>query len=376
MPDPQTMTIFSEKILCQSVADLDLSRRSLNSLLSRQIICIGQLVHMTHTDLLCIPSFGQVSLREVIAALARNGLSLGMSTEDEHLDEEQTTPDSRSPEVKILHYLRGLTVRDRQTLRKRVLKGGSTLEELGQTFNVTREAVRQIEKKLKTRIRNYLGRPDCKDIRSYLATVREDLGSTIPIGSIHEYWRTRSSNTDASDEDQEFILEFVLWTAGPYTELSGWLVRSGDLVTSTVSALHGRLDMRGWLSSAAAKDELNKANISEKYHALWMADQETFWAIDGGWLPLRRTIPDRAEQLIRYAGVPMLAETLCGSVGCESERSLRQRLLEDSRFKRISRQGHFALREWPQYDEYTGIADEIAEEIERQGGGCKASATN
>jgi hypothetical protein len=212
---------------------------------------------------------------------------------------------------------------------------------------------------------------DREDIRSLLEAVRADCGSAIPIGSVHEYWRVRNSNADISEDDQEFTLEFVLWAAGPYTELSGWLVRHGDLVSSTASALHRRLDARGWLSSEVVKEELNRAGISEKYHVAWMAEHGAFLPIDGGWLPLVRTIPDRAEQLLRYGGVPMLAETLYGLVGCESERSLRQRLLDDGRFKRISRQGHFALREWAQYDEYTGIAAEIVEEIERQGGSAR-----
>ena len=68
-------------------------------------------------------------------------------------------------------------------------------------------------------------------------------------------------------------------------------------------------------------------------------------------------------------GLRPISRTLIKACGL---RSFRQRLLEDGRLKKISKEGHFALRSWSQYDEYTGIAEEIAEEIERQGGAAKA----
>ena len=100
----------------------------------------------------------------------------------------------------------------------------------------------------------------------------------------------------------------------------------------------------------------------------WILSLDAFKKKDGGWLPILKTIPDRAEQMLRYGGAPMTAAELTELSGCDSERSLRQRLISDGRFKKISRQAHFVLREWPGYVEYSGIAEEIAEEIERQGG--------
>ena len=71
--------------------------------------------------------------------------------------------------------------------------------------------------------------------------------------------------------------------------------------------------------------------------------------------------------VLSLAQRPMSGEEIARAVGGElSLRSLRQRLMDDPRVQRVGK-NHFGLPEWG-YDEYTTVSDEIAEEIERQGG--------
>jgi len=58
------------------IEDLDLSERPRNCLKRAQINTIGELVRLTHEDLLAITNFGQKSLDEVIERLDERGLSL------------------------------------------------------------------------------------------------------------------------------------------------------------------------------------------------------------------------------------------------------------------------------------------------------------
>ena len=189
----------------------------------------------------------------------------------------------------------------------------------------------------------------------------------MPRGRLREDFRSRLSDKLPSANDRAIVAAFFLWIAGPYVRKSGWVVLTSYSSAETAAALRGSIDERGWVAPDLVREILGKVGIRAAYQSRWMFDHG-FAAADDGWLPKLRSIPDRVEQILRYRRVPMTPEELVGLVKCNSDRSLRNRLHDDVRFKKISRQGHFALREWSEYDEYTGIADEIAEEIERQGG--------
>lgn len=64
------------------VVNLDLTCRTVNALLSENIITVGQLIQKTDNELLKIPNLGRKSLNEVKECLAANGLQLGMTIKE------------------------------------------------------------------------------------------------------------------------------------------------------------------------------------------------------------------------------------------------------------------------------------------------------
>jgi len=384
----------------ESLDVLDLTRRSSNSLKAKGVKTVAQLVQLTPSDIFAIGNLGKKSLWEISNALSRRGLSLGMTSDDyqatiatssQEVETEMTPPvpvppvnrlftpefvasldsslePNQPPEMRILEYLAKFTPRDHAVLRDRVFARKRTLEDLARQFRLTRERLRQIEAKLLKRLKAFVNSPEGAPIRAFADSLRKDLGFAVPVGSLADYRTSRMSTTGLSVSDWDLIVEFGLWAAGPYTTVAEWMMSPQNLSAKSTTSLNARLDQRGWLSATTAAEVLAEIGIRQEYHERWILSLDAFIKKDAGWLPIVKTIPSRAEQILRYHGAPMTAAELTELTGCDSERSLRQRLISDGRFKRISRQGHFALQEWPGYEEYSGIAEEIVEEIERQGG--------
>ncbi|MDR0361205.1 MAG: tetratricopeptide repeat protein [Planctomycetota bacterium] len=71
-----------EAILRVPVSDFELSVRSRNCLASMNILCLGDLIKRTESEMLAYKNFGETSLREIKEMLAAKGLRLGMMRED------------------------------------------------------------------------------------------------------------------------------------------------------------------------------------------------------------------------------------------------------------------------------------------------------
>jgi DNA-directed RNA polymerase subunit alpha len=70
-----------EKFLERDVQDLNLPRKTYEILKMHNINTVYELVKKTEKDLLALPNLGRRSLKEIMEALARAGLELGMTDE-------------------------------------------------------------------------------------------------------------------------------------------------------------------------------------------------------------------------------------------------------------------------------------------------------
>ena len=93
----------------------------------------------------------------------------------------------------------------------------------------------------------------------------------------------------------------------------------------------------------------------------------------GKWARWPRTLANRTALILEATGTPMTSEDLMPLVGSASQSSLRQYLQLDGRFKRLDKQGRFALRTW-EGEEYTGIVGAIRRRI-REGNGQASRTT-
>ena len=156
-------------ILSYPIENLNLTIRARNCLRAKDICYIGELVQCTEVELLRLPNLGKTSAEDIEDALAVHGLSLGTKLDGwtpsmpGRISEDtlnsylaRLNPDvSQLPLIRHLERtLDELDEVDRIILQGRLGYKGKilTLEEIGEKLDVTRERVRQRQKKYIDRI--------------------------------------------------------------------------------------------------------------------------------------------------------------------------------------------------------------------------------
>ena len=262
--------------------------------------------------------------------------------------------------------------RSREILAKRIFvtEGAVTLEVLGDRFGITRERVRQLEKKAITqldRVRNSEFSPVIRRAQA----VQAKLGVGVPADdeAISEALTWATSDIESgSNVKPSFARALLLWLAGPYKKRDDWLLAERHLKKLSLDAVLDRRDESGMVSISAIGEVLTHFGFHERIHEAWLAVLRNFLPVDGGYIYLKGSIPDKVRALLRYHNSPIAVEEMMELLGSGSIRSVRMRLIEDPGFWRINKQCEFVIAGTPGYDEYTGITDEIVQEIEGCGG--------
>ena len=270
----------------------------------------------------------------------------------------------------VLQWIDGLDDRQAHILEARVLatENPETLEKLGERHGITRERVRQIEQKTTRRLAQFQSAEYSPLIRR-ARNLREKLGIVVPA---NDYSLAEALTWVVADFNSSHLLylaqKLFLWLAGPYKNRSGWLTADSGIVNKSKSTLLRYETDHAAISERDTRLALNEVGIREIHHQAWIDRLTDFKRVDGGLLRLTGNILDKAERLLIYFDRPMTADELVGLTGSSSVRSLRQRLMNDARFWRINKQNQFVIAGTEGYDEYTGITDEIIQELERCGG--------
>ena len=370
--------VRSAEFLNSHVSRLGLSVRAANGLKFADIEFVWQLLQWTPEQLATCRNLGKKSVAEIVEAVRAFEFSLGARSDPEARDLPESglhPPDKGEGEgqddgLRMLGVFEHFKSRDRTVLWNRVLStpARQTLEELGREFGVSRERIRQMEVKLRARLESLLEHPNQRFIRNLAETLHERVGEIAPSGDMSEAVFDLLGTTSLATSDRDLVAGLLGFAAGPYSHLGGWARRVPNAEEVTSRALMSEFDANAELSEVALGQLFDRIGIRETNRAAWMAHVGSFWKCGDAWLPVRQTLTDRVYELLRKSLTPMLISELTEESGGGSERSLRHRVLEDPRFKKISRQGYIALREWEQFPEYSAISEHIADEI-RQGGG-------
>ena len=250
-----------------------------------------------------------------------------------------------------------------------VVKVSTTLEELGRKFNITRERVRQLEQKAMSKLERFRSDEYLPVLRR-ARTLSKRLGSAVQENNLvfEEALNWIVKDFDEEYPDKQIAKSLLFWLAGPYQVHHSWLLKDKELPMQTINALLECRDHRGLIDQNKVYEILNNLGINEESHKPWLEHFGKFLQVADGIIYFQGSILDKAYSLLEYFSRPMTVEEMLEYIGSDSIRSVRQRLIDDPRFWRINKQNEFVLAGTDGYDEYTGITDEIIQEIELCGG--------
>jgi len=281
------------------------------------------------------------------------------------------TSDGSLDQIKLRVFSRMDSVEE-IILRRRILamNSTSTLDELGIAVGLTRERVRQIQVKTKDRLAEALAEDGSRLMVWQGSALRAMIGSMWPIDEDEylKFIRTAIGRPWETDDDTVALLH---WAAGGYRILGQWLCASGTIPPDTGLVLRFA-DEAGVVDVEALKQDLRSAGLRDAVLERWLTDTGQTRILDGQTILWAGSVADKCAAVLGARGRPADTDWLVNAISeGHSVRSTRNRLFEDPRFVRTSK-SLWGLRSWGM-EEYTGIADELKQRIEEQGGFAKLS---
>lgn len=263
--------------------------------------------------------------------------------------------------------LTAFSERERAVLEARLLTlEPQTLQELATTFGVTRERIRQIQAKAERRLDTLLRLPRFRVLAWRAADVAAALGRLAMVSHPVTDRVLERAVRGASASTQPKVLALILRQAGGYTEKNGWFTRNGTSPLSTTE-LATLCDETGLIPVGAAHQWLFDNGVMVDYHDDWLTGPGHMRRFGDHFSRWEGSIVDKCVTILAVRGVPANTETLVSIVGeGQDVRAAQNRFFEDTRLMRVNRT-EWALRAWGM-EEYTGIAEEMAQRIEEAGG--------
>jgi hypothetical protein len=277
----------------------------------------------------------------------------------------------RSANEQAWRELLNFEFRDRLILSERVFADGTpaTLAVLGGRLGVTRERVRQLERKVREQVEKRITHaPGTFGIAHLASRVRREIGPVANVQAAREIIAHAVAETSASDEAELALRRRMLESlAGPYeidrdlfltpaakALINRFRVEIGDLapgelvglatVTAMLEGLGGSNELRGELLSRLGLHEIGDVCV-----------------------PWRRSLNDKAVAVLAAIGRPLAMFEIHELVGLDANpRSFANVVQAEFRIMRRGKD-RYGLRSWGG-EEYTGILEELEQAVERAGG--------
>lgn len=240
-------------------------------------------------------------------------------------------------------------------LLARGIRPVSTLEEIGQVLNVTRERVRQLEVQVSNRLSHMLIADKYSAIRRHAAALSRKLGSAFPV--------SRLPTEMTPTVDGSLVDELFAYLAGPFVQCDGWFVRKGvagslDTLVETAfdSASNGvvaPLDaLTDALEAAGVLPELVGDVIASTPRYRVIGESVVIW---GG-------IREKIISVLHAMGRPMTLDEIQAAVIVDESPSSVRNVLASSPLVKRTKKNEWSLASW-EGAEYRGILDHIREEL-------------
>jgi hypothetical protein len=244
-----------------------------------------------------------------------------------------------------------------------------TLDELGTIRGVTREAVRQDEKRLKTQLATLLDNRTYLPFRWRAEDLANRLGVMAPTSADITVEAVEQALRDVPDDVKATVLNLLLRFAMPasYTVKNGWYIRGGPDRLPTSEMFWAHYAPASAVSLEDCREWLSEHSVEPRFLFEWV-ETVSGLRIEGDFvLRWENNVVDKCIAILEMTGKAATVDDLVERIGQgNNPRGVRDRLFQDPRVIRVDKY-RFALREWG-LEEYTGIAEEMAQRIAQAGG--------
>jgi len=246
------------------------------------------------------------------------------------------------------------------------LNNACTLEHLAGEMDITRERVRQLQVDADARMKEAIRSRRYAPVAWRAHTLAGMLGVAVPRDTGYLDQAIQQATQGVADATRELMTDVLLWIAGPYSwdSATGWL-RVGEIPEQRI--VNDCSDPCGRVNMDLVRQVLTERGLVCPVHDAWIAQLGMVKQVQGSWLIWTGTVVDKAVRLLEVCGEPATPEALVSSIGEGHDvGATRSRLYGDERVMRVD-MTRVGLRSWGM-EEYSGIADEIDQELERRGG--------
>ena len=245
-----------------------------------------------------------------------------------------------------------------------------TLQEVGDELGgISRERVRQIQEKAEGIIATLVDTDRYAPLRWRAHSLRTLLGTSALVASTSTVDILTAATGGTADFESPLCL-FLLRLAGPYSIQRGMLLRADASLSAEL--LEAEADSSGFIETDRGREVLLESGIlTIDAQDAWL-HENGYRLLNGRFVRWRGSVVDKAVLLLSDRQAPMTPGELVTTIGeGHSARGVRARLYDDPRRIRVSK-SHVALAFWG-LPEYTGVVDEMVEELERRGGRARLS---
>ena len=261
----------------------------------------------------------------------------------------------------IESWVSDLPGREGYIFRKRVAQiGGSyTLQQLADDVGVTRERVRQIQKRVLSKFTSFTRTAAASPIKWRIETIKQVVGTAAPLGQVVQVLCPDNGQTD-----YRFVL---LRLAGPYDITGDWVVLRSAVDNDPTGKVCEMADETGFIDQDLVERELTKWGLDPAYHREWLTRTGKIREFNGRLARWEGTIGDKLILGLADLGHPATLDTLLDHVQEDRAKgSALNALSGDHRVVRVNRT-EWALAAWG-LPEYSSIAMSIRNLVSESGG--------
>jgi hypothetical protein len=256
-------------------------------------------------------------------------------------------------------------------LQRRVAESPATLEVIGQEMGISRERVRQLEVRGRALVDTVLASPELAPLCWKIVDLRSWVGLAAPVSEVRQRYDA-DLRPERVGNATEALWLFV-YLAGPYVREGGWLLSTRDASPATGELVAELADPYGVLGDRdVLKAKLREARVSDRFCDAWIDACPFIRSVGATYVWWRGGIVSKSEALLAALGRPASPEELVELIGeGHNLQGARNQLFDAASMVRCSKD-EVSLADWG-LEEYTGIADAIALELESRGGSARVA---